>query len=224
MIKVEDIEEPIRELYRSILGVAPSSILAGGYLRDLDNGKEAKDIDFFIEERHKDDVKELVETLGFEECDYYESAKCDVSVVDQLILKTSRIKILPVNVIAARDTTVSPIERFQRFDFGICQIAFDGTDIIRTKEYETDKAHKVFRLRRPMPMGDFEYHWKRYRRIGHRYVGWNFVLPQELIAPKDVICIPWTTVNFTDEEKSVDDMYPPPNNTYEPDFIDPEDI
>lgn len=184
LITEDDIPAHVRELFSSIKGVADSAVLAGGYLRDLDNGRQPKDIDIFVSLEQVGAVLAKMEELGFIGGDVDESADGDISVVDQYSFETDKINIEPVNIIVAKHCTITPYERFQRFDFGICQIAYDGLSIIVTDNYTTDKENKEFRVCRN-PEGKFHLFLERYLRIGQRYQGWGLRMydPLQLLAP-----------------------------------------
>lgn len=62
-MRIEDVPELVRNLIVKVRETYPTALIAGGYLRDLDNGREPKDIDLFIEE-HQNSPYQLLESLG----------------------------------------------------------------------------------------------------------------------------------------------------------------
>lgn len=155
------------------------AIVAGGAIRDLDNGKEAtvKDIDVVIFDRpnylldlrmalrdfnHKVAVPENVANyLSFE----------NVSCVHEFSEEGG----IPVQVVVSRHPR-SAYEILERHDFGICQIGFNGRSIIKTTAYEADKYQSCFTLVRCRDIQDYARSVGRHARLtASKYHGWPLI-------------------------------------------------
>lgn len=130
----------------------PSSVIAGGALRDLYCSKAPKDVDFFTKEMPdwKMPVGSGIDYVGMQYVD---------------VIVTYLRQPLPYNVIRVTgcDSTAQLIESF---DFGICQIAFDGKQIIKSQAFLWDLKYGRFTLRHT---DRIERSKTRYERINQRY-------------------------------------------------------
>jgi hypothetical protein len=167
------------ELLQRIQAVCPSAVLAGGALRDLDNGQDVKDLDIFIRSPDMDDAEAArfaLEEAGFELVfdDSGEGGKIYpedqnlevVAVMDLLGFE------LPVQLIFTNWDTGRIVDRF---DYGICRLAWDGETLSRPAEYDEDKQARVFRLRRDRPTPvSMRGSVHRYARLVAKYPGWTW--------------------------------------------------
>lgn len=144
----------------------PSAIIAGGALRDLYCGKEVKDIDFFA--LPPSDVLPL-EWSG-SDMDY-EGMKYVVAVL------TRRKDDVMQNLILY-DAAESVNELLSSFDFGICQIGFDGFNTLVTSAFLWDFKHGVFTMRHTDRIDRSKL---RYERINQRY-GWPLIVEEKVDA------------------------------------------
>ncbi len=156
----------------------PEAIVAGGAIRDYDNGRgsEVKDVDVVIFDRpgylshlkramhgfaHRVAVApEVANYLEFEnvECvhEFLKEGHPPIQVVVALVPRTA-------------------LEILERHDFGICQVGFDGVQIIRTPQYVTDQVNKTFTLVRCRNEQDRERSAGRFARLVLKYPGWRMV-------------------------------------------------
>ncbi len=158
----------------------PEAIIAGGAIRDLDNGmaEYVKDIDVVIFDRpnylmdlkmamrdftHRVAVREEVANyLKFE----------NVACVHEFKDGDSNI---PVQVVVSREPR-SAEEILRRHDFGICQIGFDGRLILKTNRYVDDKTNKQFTLVRCRDAEDLVRSQGRHARLtAVKYQWWPLV-------------------------------------------------
>lgn len=169
------------DVLAAIQQVCPDAVMAGGCLRDLDNERPIKDIDIFVRGRGYDELKRV--------CDRLSNAGLECASVDTDSLYpvgdgelTGFFTVCfpkieqPIQIIMVDWPTDEIVERF---DYGICRIAFDGQKIIRPTEYEEDKAAEVFRLRRPREGQELIASVHRYARLIQKYEGWKFDLFEE---------------------------------------------
>jgi hypothetical protein len=88
--------------------------------------------------------------------------------------------IIPICIIGPTPYFAGLEENLARFDFGICMAAFDGKQIIRAAEFETDIENKTFTLCRADNQPQFAYSMSRFEKItATRYQGWSLVIPEE---------------------------------------------
>lgn len=164
-------------LLRGIRRVVPSAVLAGGALRDLDNDRPVKDLDIFViaeNDRDAEGVTNLLREAGYPVCNdpgditaYPEDQNLEVVRVAHLEGRED-VQFIFVNWDTSRIV--------ERFDYGICQITFDGTALYRSPAYEEDKRDQVFRLRRDRPTPvSMRGSVKRYARLtNEKYPGWDW--------------------------------------------------
>ena len=71
-------------------------------------------------------------------------------------------------------------DNLARFDFGICQAAWDGEEVYAAPEYRKDIEAKTFTLHRADNYRQFAYSMSRFDKITmDRYAGWRLVVPKE---------------------------------------------
>jgi hypothetical protein len=167
----------------------PEAIVAGGALRDYDNGlaDQVKDIDVFVMDRptylndlnaafrdwkHRLSVPEHVAVyMDFEGVRVVQEFTCPY------FIDTGRGGIYsppPVQVIVM-SRPVEPQATIERHDFGICQIGYDGKTVYTTEAYETDKRNQTFTLVRCRDDRDFLRSLKRFARLSTKYPQWDMV-------------------------------------------------
>lgn len=178
---INDIPVKWRELLAAIQAVCPSAVLAGGALRDRDNGVAVKDLDIFITARDARDAFDAIIALtaadlevSFDETNgdtaYPEDQNLEVVQIADL---HTTITSLPVQLIFTNWDTARIVERF---DYGICRLSFDGEQIVRPPEYDEDREKQVFRLRRDRPTPiSMRGSIRRYARLTRdKYEGWDW--------------------------------------------------
>lgn len=166
-----------RDLLARVQLACPSAVIAGGCLRDRDNGREVKDIDIFISAvtmREADDAMAALRRTGLvvsfvpsEATAYPDDQHLEVVAIADVL----RFE-LPVQLIFTDWPTSRIVDRF---DYGICRLAFDGKSVTRPLEYDGDREAKVFRLRRSRPTPvSMRGSIHRYARLVQKYEGWTW--------------------------------------------------
>jgi hypothetical protein len=181
--RIEDIPQSWRDLLAAIRAVAPSAVLAGGALRDRDNGRPVKDLDIFVEGEGSDDLMDVREKLierGFE-CSFPNSDEMYPIAQGEVVgfFDVSHPTLRPAGAAANVQLIVvrwSTEDIMSRFDFGICQIAFDGTAVERTAHYLQDQEERTFTIVRERRDEALEASVERFARLSPKYPGWNFQL------------------------------------------------
>lgn len=154
----------------------PGSLIAGGALRDLDNGRPVKDIDVFAPNCNSfDDLYHRAthclpeEHFATTEFHSYEDW-CTREVVGVLNVES------PFGPYQLIGLSTGPETIIPRLDFGICQIGYDGLEVVRSVAYEADKARKTFTLTRCDDERQRDRSVRRYGRLSaEKYAGWSFV-------------------------------------------------
>jgi len=170
---IDDIPRQWRAALASIQVLAPNAVMAGGCLRDREHGVKVKDIDIFVpcETVDRDEGRRFEQRMKAD-------GWPDVKIIHDKTYNGERISASietkfpncpPINVI------VMPYS-LDEFDFGICQIAFDGKRIIRTAAYNTDRAARVFRLIPVVDDASFIRTIERWGRLKEKYPGWKLHL------------------------------------------------
>jgi hypothetical protein len=145
--------------------VCPSAIIAGGCLRDLYCGRAPKDIDFFALPPEREMPFPWVGSdMDYEGMEYV------------LAVLTRHDKAPPLNLIFY-DGADSVNELLESFDFGLCQIAFDGFNTLVTPAFLWDFKYGVFTMRHT---DRIERSKLRYERINQRY-GWPLHIIEEKV-------------------------------------------
>jgi hypothetical protein len=169
---------------RLIQTYAPSAVLAGGALRDLDNGKPVKDLDIFVHGYHEIDTLRLTMRLKQTfDAQYLEGTK-DVLAAYKVL---NDLECPEINIVHLR----APFTSFQcieRMDFGICQIAYLSNGMVETTAaYDADRRNHTITLMRADDQPGFDWSMRRYERLSKKYP-WPLVVPQhfkDLYGPSE---------------------------------------
>lgn len=198
MIEASDIPQEWRILLHLLQKVDSKAIIGGGCLRDLDRRDQVqrlsrylapqaiitpKDIDIFVSTslgEFDPIVRAQYGDFIHETVSGEESAKADSSIESQLLWELPGLP--KINILKCHSDII-PVERFARFDFGLCQIIYDGHRILLTDAYLKDKADKTFTLLRYTNSFAHENSLERYERFVARpeYSGYTLIIPQGLI-------------------------------------------
>ena len=154
----------------------PDAVIAGGCLRDLDLGRAPKDIDIFVPRTTHESVELYLSTFNKEDIlrdfkSYGNFANKDVARVVTMTHSQLKADGLNVELIAV---DVDKTNVMSRFDFGICQICYDGDLIKYTGHYLNDKIVKRFRLLRCDNQEQFDRSLRRWESIKSRYEDFTF--------------------------------------------------
>lgn len=126
------------ELLRQLQKEDPTAVLAGGAIRDIYlRRKPIKDLDFFIKKG-----------AGFPQFSNKPPERAyegSTPYVSNVMYYPEAIP-LPINVVVGYGYE-STYQLLETFDFGLCQIAFDGTRIIKTWAFEWDQKHCEMTMR-----------------------------------------------------------------------------
>lgn len=174
-------------LIRAIRAVCPSAVLAGGALRDLLLDRPIKDLDVFIEAGSMQRAEEAMADLqarGFaitfepgELTAYPEDQNLEVVAVADLTppkacMAYAGLQPLPVQLIFTNWPSANIMDRF---DYGICQVVYDGEEITFGPHFNSDRVGEVFRLRRDRPTPiSMRGSVHRYARLLAKYPGWTW--------------------------------------------------
>lgn len=193
---IRDIPFGWRELLAAVQAVCPTAVLAGGCLRDRDNGRPVKDLDIFIFADSDREAFGHINALTESEFEvsYDETYEGGGAYPDDQNLEVIQIAALhagpamenlgglPVQLIFTRWDTSRIVERF---DYGICRLSFDGENIVRPLEYDEDREAQVFRLRRDRPTAiSMRGSIRRYARlVNEKYEGWDWWPFEQTLTP-----------------------------------------
>lgn len=167
------------ELLKRIQSVCPSAVIAGGALRDLDNGRPVKDLDVFLEADSESKARQIMEDLG----DAGFAVSWDESFGENVYPEDQNLEVVAVMDLLGFDIAVQlifvawpTIAIVERFDYGICRLSWDGAKLVRPPEYDLDKASRLFRLRRDRPTPvSMRGSIRRYARlVNEKYEGWDW--------------------------------------------------
>lgn len=161
-----------------------SAVLAGGIVRDTIFGKDPKDIDIFVSQEDFDENKVKIALFEHEvsECDFSGYAEIpDVQRVFNISRKyasiTEMVKLhcdLPAQIIVMQPG-MSPLKRIETFDFGFCQVAYDGEKILFTDHFSKDYLDKTISLVYCENQHEWERSMIRFARISQKYPEFRLV-------------------------------------------------
>lgn len=178
MIDKNDIPMPWLDALAVIKLYCPEAMLAGGALRDLDNGREVKDLDIFVKGGKLEALYQLHSRMSSDGI-YVEDIDPDAQYPigdgnDVTGYFTCGFEGLdkPVQIIMVD----YPFEiLLERFDYGICRILYDGKQLHVHADYIEDQEAQVFRLRRERNNIELSASVHRYARIVQKYEGWRWL-------------------------------------------------
>lgn len=170
-----------------VRSVLPSAFLAGGALRDLDNGRPVKDLDVFFTEGAYD-LSYLEDSLA--KLGYYFKSRCAAQYMTgaagevdgtTTYVNTDDEDLPELNLIQL-DPSFNPASIIDRVDFGLCQIGADHMGVVTTPAYEFDKLNQCFTLTRAESVEGVMRSLKRYDRLSQKYPGWELYWGAEFDA------------------------------------------
>jgi hypothetical protein len=178
--RVTDIPVAWRNALAQLQTCIPSAVMAGGCLRDREHGRKVKDLDIFVPvstDSHADleAVKVMLEGLGWKSVTIDDAKTypegCDTRVIG--VVEADVFGCPPVQVVVGNWDT----DRiFDHFDFGICQISFDGRELKRSVAYRLDSLNRVFKLATNRSDEAFVSSINRWARLKEKYRDWTFQL------------------------------------------------
>lgn len=160
-------------------------IIAGGYYRDLDNGRPFKDIDVFIvvSSQYSDSLSEvasgLVTHLGFTHG--VNLVRSSPGIYEESVFTAFQVEGTLINLILTleqKKAGASPIEQvLSSFDIGLCKIAYcPYTDeMVKHEDYLHDKKNKKITVVKSAPNVQ-----KHLVRICDKYSDWAVAYPWSL--------------------------------------------
>lgn len=163
----------------------PEAVIAGGALRDLDNGRPVKDVDVFVYHREtaRHDLIEALDLVGMlivpeTVGDYIPSMADVVSVTEFGPIDLNDPYSPNLSVITMEPGT----DILRRIDFGLCQIATDGSTIQETYAYVQDQWAKTFTMTRADNQAQYDRSIERFNRLSVKYSGFRLVIPIQFAA------------------------------------------
>ena len=175
---VEDIPKAWTYALRSVRNHFPEAILAGGALRDRTFGAKVKDLDIFVHgtKDEAQDAAKMLEREGWHGVSfgYEETYTVGVSEAGITGIVDAEFPGAPPVQIIFMDRQVDQL--LPLFDFGINQIAYDGTTIHRSANFIADaKAHR-FRVISEVSDSQFVRIINRWARLKEKYPKWHLDL------------------------------------------------
>lgn len=174
------------EIYDLVSDHLGKVTFAGGALRDWDNGREVKDLDFFYSEAQQESLLRLIPELRathhiprnrpiMGQADEDNTSWDGADTVSTLYLPSLDASLPDINLVGV----VNPMIEVQldRFDFGTCRIGWDGNQLIRTEEYLDDQRSRTFTICADRKDDQLIRTYQRFERISQRYRGWTLVDP-----------------------------------------------
>lgn len=170
----------VTSLIKDVRVISPTALIGGGFVRDIINGRAVKDVDLFVHDAlsvYDDIAKRIRQThpvAGEVARDYFDWDPSITSV--QLFHSDDGWP--EVNLIAMPELLdVSSL--FKRFDFGICQAAYDGVAVHTSEAFWKDHRDRTFTLTRCDHHHQYVRSVQRYARLSVKYPGYSLVVPEQ---------------------------------------------
>lgn len=168
------------------------SVVAGGAVRDWRLSREVKDIDLWVAAHTADEFKDVLSKVRgafgepikvFAPATEYREWNWEFLGYETYELGHEIIQVVGVDLGRPVPVPFSPAAVVDRFDFGICQAAYDGYTTFFTPAFENDVTNMEFTLLRGSTHKQLELSVARFVRLEAKYHGWKFrVAPGVAIA------------------------------------------
>jgi hypothetical protein len=188
---MSEIPQAWSEVYDLVSDFLDGVVLAGGCLRDRDNGRAVKDLDFFYPPfSDKEPIWRLIPKLRqthsidrhrklLGQADGADGDNSwDNGVISTLYFPSIDAALPDINLIEAKDAGM--MAQLERFDFGICRIGYDGYHLHKTDEYLIDQELRAFTILADRRGEQLKRSYARFERISVRYRGWRLLDPAKL--------------------------------------------
>lgn len=152
-LTINDIPQDWKDILAEVQTAFPDAVIAGGCLRDLEYGKEVKDVDIFalaadmfddaVMSMFPDATTDSPNWLQYGGGTRNESGNRIIEAVYNLNQGDFKYEL-----ILGIDETAD----IETFDFSICQIKFDGTRIVSTPSYDKTLETGDITLDNPKPV------------------------------------------------------------------------
>lgn len=177
MISVSDIPEDWKFLLAGVQAFEPAAVIAGGAIRDLDNARAVNDIDIFIPSGgNTRAITDMLREKGYAQTKHFDAGYRNVDHTIEDVSTFEAVGKTAIGIIRMA-CSLTVMEWLERFDLGLCQIAFNGRSVFATSAYFADKAAEQFTLTRSDTKGQFNRSHSRHKRLAIKYPGWPLVVP-----------------------------------------------
>lgn len=173
-----------KETLTAIQTIASQAHIAGGAPRDTITGKPIRDVDVFLPDTG-DNIKKVAALLRshfhYVQVGQFENYEGFSEPAMTCVAKFEKWdETIPICLIGLKEYAADPWANIDRFDFGICMVAYAGREIIRDSRFSDDLEAQTFTLCRADNERQLIYSLSRYEKItAERYAGWGLVIPDE---------------------------------------------
>jgi hypothetical protein len=167
----------------------PEAIIAGGALRDLDHGREIKDVDIFVLDHGPSTEEDLEKAFGYapnrtltDGSEYHigrparpvtQVYEFEHDEPELWFTESDHHGTQPFQVIVVKPGEGShrnfPRYVMADFDLGICRTWFDGHVWVKTYEYQNDERDKTFTAYIPLSGRQLDLTKERVARLKQKY-------------------------------------------------------
>jgi hypothetical protein len=164
------------DLFDRLLAQYPGAFIAGGAVRDAELGYPIKDIDLWISVEDLDMRLTLVSDSDADEYLRRGAVGSDSPVI--AVLKDQRDWCpYPIHIMLLEPSTTAQ-QVLDRFDYGLCKIAYTKAGLHLTPEYVRDERNH----RLTLINGEFT-STERYQRLKAKFQGWQIDDPEDWVDP-----------------------------------------
>lgn len=197
-----------QRLIRAVRKVREEAVVAGGFMRDVRNGRPVKDVDIFVRPLNPNEYAEITRLINVTHPDPepYTLEGVDYFVWEPWVRRVTEYSSddgwPAVNLIEIDIPRDRPFMQalLNRFDFGLCRIAWDGTLAFNGVGYQEDVDSEEITLLRSENQAQFDRSMQRYARLAQKY-DWPLVILGEFAKFDD------------DHMKRTEDFLPCPTDT-----------
>lgn len=183
------IETKVVDFLHKVQSHVPGAVIAGGYLRDLYIGIEPKDIDIFIPfvedidpilTKIDNEISPKIEVMSIQFTDSRITEMRGAAYMPQSEItrvwdvRSTKEDITPYQIIMLQKD-LDTRDRISKYDFGFCQIYFDGCSVYATDAFQKDVDNKTFTLVHCEDDEQFARSMRRAEKFKNKLPGWSFV-------------------------------------------------
>lgn len=175
-----------QRLILAVRKVREEAVVAGGFMRDIRNGRPVKDVDIFVRPLNHNEYAEFTGLINVTHPDpeprtldgdeYFEWEPWVKRTTEyQSDDGWPAVNLIEIDIPRGLPFTETLLNRF---DFGLCRIAWDGDGVLTTVDYMHDADNQIITLRRCENMEQFVRSMQRYERLRQKYE-WPLVILEE---------------------------------------------
>jgi hypothetical protein len=173
--------EKYNPLLNAIKDLSSTAHIGGGAVRDTLLERPIRDVDLFLEVEATDGAASVLRSrFGYVKVGEWKSYEM---FSDPAVIRVAKFEkadeTVPLCLIGLKYPRMMQAN-LERFDFGVCMAAWDGSEVYTADQYKRDVEQKTFTLLRADNKSQFNYSMSRFEKMtADRYAGWRLVVQPE---------------------------------------------